>query len=152
MDNASMLAFLNAKHLENYLANGADYVIRPMFLGVDRSENILAIPALWSDEIGKVVMCATISAEFKERGVTQYAFISESWAAVMSTIPTKQHEMPCNRTDRKEIIVTLVVDKNGKETSALELVRDWNTGKVVELKPWGPSSGGSYESIFAELL
>jgi hypothetical protein len=59
---------------------------------------------------------------------------------------------PSEREDRIEVVLITVADKSGSWVRTLEMVRDWETGKVIELKQQKEFKDEAHEGRFANLL
>jgi hypothetical protein len=65
-------------------------------------------------------------------GVYMYSVTAESWCAHASS-----NVRPSKCENREEIIWTIVEHRDGRRACGIwELVRDWATGRVTELKEW----------------
>lgn len=85
----------------------------------------------------------------KAHDIEVYGFFAEAWAA--SYARDKVDKMPSQREDKREIVVTVVVSKDGDRLcSAMEINRDWETGGAVLGEP--ECSGDSFGGRFAELF
>jgi len=83
-------------------------------------------------------LAGMVKARAKQMGdVYMFAFISEAWT--MPPLTPEEYKalktMPSQSDKRIEVITTLIGHRDGRRImDTHELVRDWKTGKVVELK------------------
>lgn len=136
---------LVAAHRTFYANGDKDAMLKPMLMVVCANGDIVPILTEFSDEDGKEKFAATMRRAFRTWNVIRYAFVSESWMATYDD-RSLSGGMPSQREDRKEIVVTFAMERDGASVmSVLELIRDWNTGKVSELREMdgfdGPPSG-----------
>lgn len=97
----------------------------------------------------KDAIAEKLKALIKAHNIVVYGFFSEAWAA--SYEKNKVNKMPSEREDKREIVVTVVVHKDGDRIcSAMEINRDWETGGAVLGDP--ECSDGSFGGRFAELF
>lgn len=93
---------------------------------------------------------------FMERvGVVRYTFMSEAWAAQTSKSEwTQDQRPPSQRDDRTEIVLICGGEKDKTVIDSYEMVRDWQTGSVVELKQqdMGRREEHNFTGRFANLL
>ena len=125
---------LVATHREFYANGDKDAMLQPMLMVVCGNGDIVPIMTEFADEDGKEKFSALMRKAFRAWNVTRYAFVSESWMATYDD-RSLSGGMPSQREDRKEIVVTFAMERNGESVmSVLELIRDWNTGKVSDLR------------------
>jgi hypothetical protein len=102
-------------------------------------------------EDNKAYIAQKMKAMFAEQNVQMYAFFAEAWAAAYDK--GKVDVMPSKREDRKEIVCTLVVHRDGRKMcSATEINRDWESGGAVlgKVENSGDSFGGRFAELFDE--
>lgn len=99
----------------------------------------------------KDAMAAELKSLFDEKGVVMYAFFAEAWMAGYDKRPDGSVPSPSQREDRKEVVVTFVVRRDGgKVCSLMEINRDWETGGAV--LSVADRSADNFGGRFAELF
>lgn len=112
-------------------------------------KGIMAAIEMTSGGAEKDAIAEQLKALIKEHGVVIYGFFAEAWAA--SYEKDKIDKAPSQREDRREIVITVVVNKDGeKMCSAMEINRDWETGGAVLGEAETPSTtfGGRFSELF----
>lgn len=151
----TMCDYMTAQHKE-YFAHAdaeADDQYRPMLFAVCENGEIVPILTDFQSDEQKDFFCAQMAVAFKLWRVVRYAFAMEAWFTDNVTEENK-HIAPSQRDDRKEMIFTSVIDKDGSTAfSSLEMIRDWTTGKVTELRDTTDRfKGTDFGGRFANLL
>jgi hypothetical protein len=115
----------------------------PMIIAVCANGDLVPVVAAMAfDEDEKEHFALHMRKMFQEWNVVRYAFMSEAWVATYEGPDPRvdgglpEHLKPANRHDRKEVITICAASKNEEsDFYALEMIRDWNTGLVVDLVP-----------------
>lgn len=108
--------------------NGASVIISTPFLGPE-SKEVIAQTMRWL--MGQI-------------GAVRYSMVSEAWASQsQSDLEVRK------RDDRVEIVLVVAGDESRDLTATFEIVRDWETSAVTELKPLGQ---GEAKGRFCGLL
>lgn len=151
----TMCGFMTTQHHEYFARpdTQADDQYRPMLFAVCENGQVVPILTDFSSDQEKDFFCAQMAVAFKLWRVVRYSFAMEAWFATDITEENK-HLAPSQREDRKEMIFTSVIDKDGSSAfSALEMIRDWQTGKVTELRDMTDQfKGTEFGGRFANLL
>lgn len=119
-----------------------DKSFTPMITAVCANGDILPIVIGTSfDEESKDDLVEMCQKNFAAWGVVRYVFASEAWIASYSgddaqkAMKDPNRPMPSQVESRIEAMTIQVIDKDGSQASAaLEMVRDWQTGLVTDLK------------------
>ena len=86
----------------------------------------------------------------------RYGFMSESWMVSVKDKSQIDGRPPSERDDRIEVLVVVCSDGEQSKMRAYELIRDWDSGSVTELKLLESMSsdeeGSRVEGRFANLL
>lgn len=94
----------------------------------------------------------------KNTGIVRYAFFCEAWVAEgykMTELDSGEYLMPSEREDKKEVLFVFVQDKDGSQSGgAYELIRNWKTGYVIDLKSMRGPEGSimDFAGRFADLF
>jgi len=124
--------------------------LSPMFIAIKADGSAEQYLVDIENEQQKQMLCDQLSEHFKSTNVQYYAFFTEAWAAIYQD--RQMNVQPSKREDRTEIVLTIVADNEGNKLgSTLEMVRDWNTNRVVELKEY-EMNATAFSGRFAELL
>jgi hypothetical protein len=110
--------------------------LQPMFF-LFRSSETIPVLCPFDDDRSKDLAISVLRRKVRELGdVYMYAFISEGWALRLppGSDPSKSVR-PSKSDQRIELVTTMVVHRDGTRLSDMhELIRDWKTGHVIELK------------------
>jgi hypothetical protein len=101
------------------------------------------------DERQKEGICALLKEKISDDNVVMYAFFAEAWAA--SYDRGKVDKAPFKREDKKEVVTTTVIHRDGRKVcSLMEINRDWVTGFAVlgEVDAVGGEFGGRFAELF----
>lgn len=106
---------------------------------------LIVTPFIGPDENVKDLVAMTIRKFISETHVKRYAFMSEAWLATSSKEQWKNNKLPpSQRSDRVEVIIIMAQGRDDEGLmKAFEIVRDWETGKVTDLKPYQTDMPGS---------
>jgi hypothetical protein len=136
-------------------AHKAFYIADPqgqlnaMVIAIDGSGQQYHFMIEMGDEVQKAATAEALRAMFKMKGVIMYAFIAEAWMAAYRD--KKVDLMPSQREDRKEVVITIAVGKDGTRVcSASDINRDWETGGAVLSEP--DNMGDQFAGRFADLF
>ena len=119
-----------------------DKSFTPMITAVCANGDILPIVIGSSfDEDSKDDLVEMCQKNFQKWGVVRYVFASEAWIAsytgddAQKAMKDPNRPMPSQMENRIEAMTIQAIDKDGSQASAaLEMVRDWQTGLVTDLK------------------
>lgn len=119
-----------------------DKSFMPMITAVCENGDILPIMVgSGMDEASKDDLVEMCQKNFQQWGVVRYVFASEAWIASYSgdaareAMDNPNRPMPSQMENRIEAMTIQAIDKDGSQASAaLEMVRDWQTGLVTDLK------------------
>jgi hypothetical protein len=155
---ASVEAMLNAtteRAQDMIIGRGTDEVLTPTWTMVTVKGQLVVFATPFDGGDGyKDIIAEAMKKFMTEAKVVRYSFISEAWAAS----PLKEEwdkgdrRPPSEREDRIEVVLITVADKSGSWVRTLEMVRDWETGKVIELKQQKEFKDEAHEGRFANLL
>lgn len=123
---------------------GAEIV--PMWL-VIYPQGALLCPTPFHGEQSKDAVAGAIRNLMRGVGATQYSLVTEAWMA-----EGKADLPPAKRSDRVEVVMILVADHDGSTMRSYEIIRDWDSGVVTELKSKGESEDGMAMGRFSDLL
>jgi hypothetical protein len=112
---------------------------RPMVIAVCKNGDIVPIVVDASfDEDNKDAFVEQCRTMFKVWGVERYVFTSEAWLAESRQEDTSRgvpkEDMPSQREDRLEVTIVTAIERGKSVFTCLEMIRDWDTGKVNELR------------------
>lgn len=90
-------------------------------------------------------------------GAVRYSFMSEAWMAKFSSFEDSRKRRkgrPISQLeDKVEVVVIIVSDAENTTSATFELVRDWTSGEVTELKPiLEPTKEANSSGRFSNLL
>lgn len=131
---------------------------RPMIIAVCKNGDIVPVMAMLAfDEAMKDQFADHMRGLLHQWRAERYVFISEAWLAEIDTTkddPGWEHLPPSQRNDRKEIMMLVAADRKKTKERMLEMVRDWTTGCVTELKadPKRDEAAASMGGRFSTLL
>lgn len=128
-----------------------DDVFDPMLIGVCANGDLVPVvaSAAFRDDDSKDQFTAYMRERMREWNVVRYIMISEAWA--MRTNGELPNVPPSQSPDRYEIIMMLAADATDAKGRTLQMIRDWQTGKVVHLiREHGDD--GDHSGRFANLL
>lgn len=117
--------------------------VHAMLLGYDPKNQIIVKPNGTFDEASKNEFSSFMRFVLQHRSdqqernpVKRYVFVCEAWTISRDSKSALQDKMPSDCDDRIEVVFIDVRDRDGDFCwEAYELVRDWTTGKVIELWP-----------------
>lgn len=151
-DVTTLHEFLIGMHKKFYADADADAVLQPMVFVVCENGDVAPIMTAFDGDDTKDAFAAFLRENFPKWGVVRYAFFAEAWAAVIDH-PKGEYVRPSQSDNRKEIVATVCIDRDGtQKMSTLELVRDWQTGKVIDLVTMDDYDGTGIAGRFAELF
>jgi hypothetical protein len=150
------LHFRQAKEL--YLEKGVQDMM-PIWLIVCQNNEILPILTPFNDVKTKNSTALLIRAILQITKAKRYAFLSEAWVKTMQGAEARDYEKgkpmlaPSEYEDKQEVVHITGEDNEGHSAfEAWEIVRDWETGKVVDLKPHSAFSEGQLSGRFMNLF
>lgn len=145
-------------HHASWYQDNPDRQFRPLLMVL--CENGDMVPILvegFSEEEEKQAFCEQMREAFKAWGVKSYVFAMEAWlsfasAAMLNPDGTiDRTKSPSEQPDRKEVIFTVAVDRNGKKAqNCLEIIRDFQ-GKP-HVVPFKGLDDTDFAGRFTELL
>lgn len=131
---------------------------RPLLLVLCENGDMVPIMAAFDGEDSKDEFCAEMRHQFKEWRVKSYVFAMEAWLSTLSTVDLNEDgsidddKRPSKQPDRKEVVFTLAIDRDGnKAKSCLEIHRNYK-GEVSHIEPMEGFDGVDFAGRFAELL
>lgn len=147
-----------ADHHAMWYQNNPDGEFRPLLMVLCENGDLIPIlVAGFGEDEEKTVFCEQMRETFKKWRVKSYVFAMEAWMSSMSVSDLNEDgtidssKSPSKQPDRKEVVFTIAVDKDGnKAQNCLEIIRDYQ-GKP-HLIPLDALSGVDFAGRFAELL
>lgn len=109
----------------------AEGEVMPMFHAVCANGEHLVCATMWENEAEKIDTLNHLREVFLERGVTFYAFVSEAWVARYDSTADRMNGLsPSQRSDRDEIVLMHICDKDGVQVfRQWRIVRPWDGGQ-----------------------
>ena len=111
---------------------------QPMLIAVCKNGDIVPIVVSSDfDADGKDAFADQCRTMFELWDVERYVFTSEAWMApgrIGASEGLPRNEMPSQREDRMEVVIVTAVERERSIFICLEMVRDWITGKITDLR------------------
>jgi hypothetical protein len=100
-----------------------------LIVAVCANGDLIEILPELKDDDDKAAFIQAARLMFREWKVERYALVSEAWKAPDAHTTVR----PSQCSGRKEVMIVSAIDRNGCSTATLEMVRDWQSGCVVDL-------------------
>lgn len=148
------LSQITAKHAEFYAENPDTEFVPILMVLCENGDLFPVMIAADGSPEEKELFCAQMKVAFKLWRVKSYVHASEawlSWAAAKDVNPDGDDKRASKQSDRKEILFTVAIDKDGNQAAnCMEIIRDYQ-GKR-HLIPFDLPEGISLGGQFTELL
>lgn len=152
--NLDQLFDLAREHAERVLVGAPkERQLMPIWHLVPERGDEMVIMTPFDCETAKMIVLAQLRDYMREKAVVRYVFITEAWAVRTTKEEyAKDKRPPSERDNRVEIVQIVGAERGGEgQGRAFEIVRDWTTGQVTELKPLDQSAT-QMSGRFANLL
>jgi hypothetical protein len=111
-----------AKHAASFARAlfAKDGSFSPMFLAVNKRNEVHAMVVPWANEDEKLMMLDVLRDFFKDQGITRYALLSEVWMVTVHETEMRHYDdriRPSQRENRQEAVHILGVDNKGNTVS-----------------------------------
>jgi hypothetical protein len=126
---------LAENHVRNVLLDMKAEQLMPVFLMIDRDDDVMIAPAPWDGEEEKAQALKMVRATMKVAGVKRYSIVAEAWTAEQPVGWKKGDPvgpMPEDRPDRKEVVWALAADHKQHRVRVWNIVRG-EAGTIVRL-------------------
>lgn len=150
------------QHAEQVLVGKpAGEQVAPTFLMESERGARMLMQAPWRSDSEKDLLIRALAATMRARGIIRYSFVSEAW---MATIPADSmtieeavkhrftdDEMPRNRPDRREVVMTVAADRERSISAVYAIIRG-EGGTVVKLEHQRDITSDPFYGRFSNLL
>lgn len=140
---------LTEAHRKFYAAEPNEQLLPTIILYTPDGVGTAVAFRMSDDEREKEGVCAFLKDKIIADDVVMYAFFAEAWAA--SYDRQKVDTAPSKREDKKEVVTTAVIHRDGRKVcSLMEINRDWESGLAVlgEVDVVGDEFGGRFAELF----
>jgi hypothetical protein len=143
---------LAESHVRQVLLDMKAAQLMPVFLMVDRDDEVMLAPVPWNSEEEKTDALRMVRVTMQLAGVQRYSIVAEAWTAEWKA-GDPPGPMPVDRPDRKEVVWALAADKTQHRVRVWNIVRG-EAGTIVKLdldkdvKPM-PGIGGRMARLLA---
>lgn len=138
----------------DYLVGSNDNELAPTWSMVTENGQTVLVTTPFGDGDSKNAVANGMRKFMREAKVMRYTFTTEAWIASTTKEEWETDKRPpSKRDDRMEIVMVVGCDRSGASVKIYEIVREWETGKVTNLKPLDPErTMDGFEGRFANLL
>lgn len=135
-----------------YLEDGLEELI-PQWIIVAGNNHIVELLTPFEGSESKDLTALGLRRVMAEVHAKRYLFMSEAWVVSRNSLSDINGRPPSQCEDRIEVVVVVAGDHDETTSKTYELIRDWESGKVIELKDTGHDhAGGTLGGRFAGML